>query len=61
LPFGPASTVTSASIIADMTCRPAPTARASRPSLADSAISLNDTSTCSGTAGVALAPAVLLW
>ncbi|HEU0086923.1 MAG TPA: hypothetical protein VFQ77_04640 [Pseudonocardiaceae bacterium] len=44
-----------------MTCSPAPTARASKPSLADSAISLNDTSTCSGTAGVGLAPAVLLW
>ena len=51
LPFGPASTVTSASISAAMTCRPAPTARASRPSCRFSAISVIATLTRSGIAG----------
>jgi len=46
LPFTPASTVTSASIIALITCNPAPTARASRPSRMFPAIA---TVTCSGT------------
>jgi hypothetical protein len=36
--------------MADITCRPVPTARASKPSFADSAISAIDTITCSGTA-----------
>ena len=40
LPFGPANAVTSASINACITCRPAPTANASRPSCMFSAISL---------------------
>src|SRR5437773_5819191 len=50
LPFGPTSPATSASIIAYMTCMPAPTARASRPSFTDPATWLNDTSTPAGIA-----------
>jgi hypothetical protein len=61
LPFGPTSAVTSASIIAYITCMPAPTARASKPSFADSAISPSETSTSSGTAGVGLVSVVFLW
>jgi hypothetical protein len=40
---------------------PAPTARASKPSFADSAISLNEISTSAGTAGVRLVSLALLW
>jgi hypothetical protein len=36
--------------MAAITCSPVPTARASRPYFADSAISAIDTITCSGTA-----------
>jgi hypothetical protein len=36
--------------MAAITCSPVQTARASKPSLADSAISAIDTITCSGTA-----------
>jgi hypothetical protein len=61
LPFGPTSAATSASIIAYITCMPAPTARASRPSFADSAIWPNDTSTSAGITGVGLASTALLW
>jgi hypothetical protein len=50
LPFGPANTVTSASINAAITCRPAPTAKASRPSCMFSAISAIATLTRSGNA-----------
>ena len=50
LPFGPANAVTSASINAAITCRPAPTASASRPSPMFSAISVIATLTRSGTA-----------
>ena len=50
LPFGPASAVTSASINACITCRPAPTANASRPSCMFSAISVIATLTRSGNA-----------
>jgi hypothetical protein len=50
LPFGPANAVTSASINACITCRPAPTANASRPSCMLSAISAIATLTCSGDA-----------
>jgi hypothetical protein len=50
LPSGPHSRVTSSSNIAAITCKPVPTARASKPSFADSAISPIDTITCSGTA-----------
>jgi hypothetical protein len=53
--------VTSASIIAYMTCSPAPTARASSPSFADSAISPKEIITSSGTHGAGLASAVLVW
>jgi hypothetical protein len=49
LPFTPASTVTSASIMALITCNPAPTARASSPSRMFPAISVIATVTCSGT------------
>jgi hypothetical protein len=61
LPFGPANAVTSASIIAYITCKPAPTARASSPSFADSTICPNDTSTCSGIAGVGLVSTAFFW
>jgi hypothetical protein len=60
-PFRPANTVTSASIIAYMTCKPAPTARASRPSFADSAISPNDTNTSAGIAGARLVSTCFFW
>ena len=60
LPFGPASAVTSASISACITCRPAPTARASRPSCMFSAISAIATLTRSGNAG-ALAFTGWIW
>src|SRR3982750_1690032 len=49
-PFGPASAVTSASINTCITCRPVPTARASRPSRMQPAISAIATLTRSGTA-----------
>ena len=61
LPFGPTSPATSASIIAYITCMPAPTARASKPSFADSAISPSETRTSPGTAGAWVASVVLLW
>ena len=48
-PFGPASALTSASISAAITCRPAPTARASSPTCMFSAISAITTLTRSGT------------
>ncbi len=51
LPFGPASAVTSASISALITCRPAPTASASNPSRRSAATSAITTFTCSGTIG----------
>ena len=60
LPFGPASAVTSASINAAITCRPAPTARASSPSCMFSAISVIATLTRSGIAG-ALASTGWIW
>jgi hypothetical protein len=60
VPFGPANTVTSASISATITCRPAPTARASRPSCMFSAISVIATLTRSGIAG-ALASTGWIW
>jgi hypothetical protein len=44
-----------------MTCIPVPTARANRPSLADSAISPNDTNTCADTAGAWVASIGFLW
>ena len=50
-PLGPHTAVTSASIIAAITCSPAPTARASSPSRTSPANSANATLTCSGTAG----------
>jgi hypothetical protein len=40
---------------------PAPTARANKPSFADSAISPSDTNTSPGTAGAWVASFVLLW
>ena len=49
-PLGPASAVTSVSIRVCITCRPAPTASASRPSCIFSAISAIATLTCSGNA-----------
>ncbi len=58
LPFGPANTVTSASINACITCKPAPTARASRPSCMFSAISVIATLTRSGDA---VAPTGWIW
>jgi hypothetical protein len=60
-PFGPANAVTSASIIAYMTCMPAPTARANKPSFAASAISPNDTNTSAGTLGAWVASFVFSW
>jgi hypothetical protein len=51
LPFGPHSALTSAAIIAAITCRPAPTAIASRPSRTSAAISSIATLTTSGTTG----------
>jgi hypothetical protein len=50
LPRAPHAAATSASIIACMTCRPAPTAIAIRPSRMSAAISSMATLTCSGTA-----------
>jgi hypothetical protein len=50
LALGPANVFTSASIIAVMTCKPAPTAKASRPSRMSAATSAITTFTCSGTA-----------
>jgi hypothetical protein len=50
LPFVPANAVTSASINAAITCRPAPTAKASNPSCMFSAISAIATLTRSGNA-----------
>ena len=47
LPSGPHSRITSSSNMAAMTCIPVPTASASKPSFADSAISAIDTITCS--------------
>jgi hypothetical protein len=52
--------VTSVSIKACITCRPAPTASASRPSRISSAISAIATLTASGTAS-ALVSMVLVW
>src|SRR4051794_2015955 len=49
-PLGPHTASTSASIIACITCRPAPTARASRPSRTSTAISPTATCTRSGSA-----------
>jgi len=49
LPCGPHSRATSSSNIAAITRSPVLTAKASRPSFADSAISAIDTTTCSGT------------
>src|SRR6185369_10801534 len=57
-PFGPANAVTSASINACITCRPAPTADASRPSCMFSAISAIATVTRSGDA---VAPTGWIW
>ena len=48
LPLGPANATTDSSIIVPSTCSPAPTANASRPSLADSAISASATLTSAG-------------
>src|SRR5665811_1699041 len=63
LPRGPHAVATSASISELITCRPAPTARARRPSRMSSAISPIATVTSSGTAspGPALAFGVFLW
>jgi hypothetical protein len=61
LPFGPANALTSASMISYMTCKPVPTASASRPCLADSAISRNDTTTSAGIAGVGLVLTGFFW
>src|SRR5512132_894559 len=62
LPLGPASAVTDSSIRVPSTCSPAPTARASRPSLADSAISASATETSSGMVSPGmLASASLVW
>ena len=47
---GPHSRSASSPNMAAITCSPVPTAKASRPSFADSAISAIDTITCSGTA-----------
>jgi hypothetical protein len=58
LPFGPASVITSASINACITCRPAPTANASRPSCMFSAMSVIATPTRSGNA---VAPTDWIW
>ena len=52
LPLGPASALTSASINDCITCKPAPTANASRPSCIFSAISAIATLTCSGNPAV---------
>src|ERR1035437_9090189 len=49
-PLGPASAVTSASRMAPSTCRPAPTAKASRPSSSSPASSPTATLTASGNA-----------
>src|SRR5450759_2034792 len=53
LPRGPHAAATSASISEAITCKPAPTARASRPSRISSAISLIAIVTASGTASPA--------
>ena len=55
--MGPACAVTSASISVCMTCRPAPTASANRPSFMFSAISAIATLTRSGIAGMLTLPA----
>ena len=60
LPLAPARSVTSASIIACMTCRPAPMASASSPSCMFPAISAIATLTCSGIAS-AVASAGWFW
>lgn len=49
LPFGPATAVTSASSMAFRTCKPALTARASRPTPMSAATCAIPTLTCSGT------------
>jgi len=49
LPLTPANTDTSASIIALITCKPAPTASANNPSRMSPATSAIATVTCSGT------------
>jgi len=59
-PFGPHTAVTSASIIAAITCNPAPTAKASSPSRTSPASSANATLTRSGTTG-AHGPMSVFW
>jgi len=63
LPRGPHTAATSASIRAAITCRPAPTARASRPARMSSAISPIAMVTSSGMAspGPELAFGVFFW
>jgi hypothetical protein len=51
MPRGPHNASTSPAIIAAITCSPAPTAIASRPSLTSAAISCIATLTTSGTTG----------
>jgi len=53
LPRGPHSAATSAAIIAAITCRPASTAMANRPSRTSAAISPIATPTTSGTGSAA--------
>ena len=66
-PLGPHSASTSAAIIAAITCKPAPTASASKPSRTSAAISLIATLTTSGTLtgpgdlSVVLVVAVFFW
>ena len=65
LPRGPHKASTSAAIIAASTCKPVPTAMASRPSRTSAAISLIATVTSSGNTGtipvLVLVPAVFFW
>jgi len=51
-PFGPHTASTSAFIIAAITCKPVPTAIASRPSCTSPANSASTTDTASGSTGV---------
>jgi hypothetical protein len=62
LPLGPANAVTDCSIKVCMTCNPAPTDSASRPSVAEWAISASATVTSSGMVSPSvLASTSLVW
>src|SRR5215217_1343437 len=60
-PLGPTSRATSSASMACSTCRPVPTARASRPSRAAPASSATATLTCSGSWSLAWSVLVVGW